>query len=109
MVMAFRDGANTIAERHIVRAPTGLAEAILRGDPTASYPYVLEFIRDTGGCFTAPSEPDIQDARQMLLTLEGIDACFASATALAGVRQLAQLGWLKESEVVLVNLTGGIR
>ena len=51
----------------------------------------------------------MREARRALLELEGIDACYASATALAGMFRLARSGEIKRSEPVLVNITGGDR
>ncbi|GAB4202921.1 MAG: hypothetical protein Fur006_56820 [Coleofasciculaceae cyanobacterium] len=42
MVRAFEEGSPTIKPHHIVHNPTGIAKVILRGDPSACYPYVYQ-------------------------------------------------------------------
>jgi threonine synthase len=109
MVQAWGEGHPTIQPHHIIPNPSGLAEAILRGDPTQTYPYMYGLVRATQGCFVAVSAAEIQEARLLLYDLEGIDGCYASATALAAAVALRKRGWLAEEELVLVNLTGGNR
>ena len=109
MVQAWSEGSPVIQPRHIIQNPRGLAEAILRGDPTQSYPYMYELVRATQGCFVAASQTEIQTARHLLYDMTGIDGCYSSATALAAAITLRQRGWIAQDEIVMVNLTGGNR
>lgn len=109
MVHAFRERAERITDEHIVRSPTGVAEAILRGDPTQSYPYIRAVCSDSGGTMTAVSESAIYAARQLLVEREGIRSCHAAAAALAGAIRLRAEGVLDADAPVLVNLTGADR
>ena len=109
MVHAWSEGSPTIQPQHIVHNPSGLAEAILRGDPTQTYPYMYGLVRDTQGCFVAVSQAESQTARRLLHDMEGIDGCYSSATALASAIALRKRGWIDEDELVMVNLTGGNR
>lgn len=109
MVSAWRGGAELIRPSDIVQRPTGIAKAILRGDPTRTYPHVRRIVTESRGTFTAVSERQIRGARRMAEELEGISPCFAAAAALAGLIALRAAGELPAQDTVLVNLTGGDR
>ncbi|MGW1508513.1 threonine synthase [Streptomyces sp. NPDC002394] len=106
---AAREGSDRILPHHVLRRPQGLAKAILRGDPTNTYPHMRAITTGTGGSFAAVSDTEMIDARRWLAQDEGIDVCFAAAAALAGAAQLAARGEIRREEPVLVNLTGGER
>lgn len=106
MARAWSEESDRISDRHIVRNPSGIAEAILRGDPTRVYPYVRKIVTESGGCITAISEEEIRRMRQLLLDEEGVDACFSASTALAGLIKAAFAGVVSREETILVNLTG---
>ena len=109
MVRAFRDGSPVIRPSDVVRKPSGIAEAILRGDPTKAYPHVREIVIESRGTFVAVSEADIREARRMVEELEGISPCFSASAALAGVIRLVRSGDFPRQDTVLVNLTGSDR
>ncbi|MCI0415997.1 pyridoxal-phosphate dependent enzyme [bacterium] len=109
MVRAFEDGSPVIRKSDVVHNPTGIAEAILRGDPTRAYPCIRRIVMESNGKITAVSEQQIREARKMLEDLEDISACFSASTALAGVIKLARTGKLNWQDTVLVNITGGDR
>jgi threonine synthase len=109
MVRAFHERTEQIADEHIVRNPTGVAEAILRGNPTQSYRYIRAVCEDSGGTMTAVDESAIHAARRQLEELEGIRSCHAAAAALAGAIRLRGEGLLEADTPVLVNLTGADR
>jgi threonine synthase len=109
MVSAWRDGSGQIRPQDIVDQPTGVAHAILRGDPTRAYPHVRRIVEESGGTFVAVSEREIRDAHRELHELEGVPSCFAGAAALAGLLQLRRSGVVSSEETVLVNVTGSDR
>ncbi|MGH7579472.1 MAG: threonine synthase [Gemmatimonadales bacterium] len=109
MVRAFGDGSPVIRPGDVVRKPTGIAEAILRGDPTKAYPHVREIVVESGGTFVAVSESEIREARCMVEELEGISPCFSASAALAGVIRLVRRGDFPRSDTVMINLTGSDR
>lgn len=109
MVRAHRDGCAEIQPRHIVHRPKGIAEAILRGDPSKVYPAVRRAVMESGGGFEAVSEEEIREARRMLEELEGIRCCFSAAAAMAGLIKKTRRHDFPSGESVLVNLTGGER
>lgn len=109
MAHAYHEGASAISERHVVREPHGIAEAILRGDPTRTYPYIRYVCDTTGGRILAVDESEIREARDLLEETEGVSVCYASATALAGTVRMRREGTLPPDAPVLVNLTGGVR
>jgi threonine synthase len=106
MATAWREGAEKIGPEHIVARPTGIAAAILRGNPSRVYPHVRRIVRASHGTFAAVSEEAIREARRLVEDLEGISPCFAAAAAVAGVAQLGRRGELPPGDTVLVNLTG---
>jgi threonine synthase len=109
MVTAWRDGSDRIRPSDIVKRPTGIAKAIMRGDPTRAYPHVRRIVIESGGTFVAVSEQEIRDAHRLAEDLEGISTCFAAAAALAGLIRLRREGGISAADTVLVNLTGGER
>ena len=106
MVRAFEDNSEVIAPQHIMAKPKGIAEAILRGDPTRVYPYVREIVVKSNGTFTAVAEADIREARKLAEDLEGVSPCFSASTALAAVIKLVRNKTFPRNDTVLVNLTG---
>ena len=109
MVRAYEDGSDAILAKHVVARPEGIAEAILRGDPTRVYPYVKRIVVESGGDFVAVTEAEIREARQMTEELEGVSPCFSASTAVAGLVKKVRNGTFPRSETVVVNLTGGDR
>jgi threonine synthase len=107
MCMAFKEDSALIKERHIVSQPTGIAKAILRGDPSASYPYLYRIVRSSNGTFVSVTAEQIMAARHHVLADTGIGVSYEAAAAVAAIPLLASDGWLDSSDVVLVNLTGG--
>ncbi len=109
MVRAFGHGSETIRPEHIVKRPTGIADAILRGDPTKAYPRVRRIVMESGGGFVAVSEAEIREARRKVEDDENISPCFSASTAVAGLIKLARAGGIDRDAVVMINLTGGDR
>lgn len=109
MVAAFRDGATSIQEHHIVKHPTGIAEAIQKGNPTDSYEYIAAITRETNGGFEAVTADEIRVARSEIFECEGVPACNSSATTIAALKNMIQAGAVKRDERVLVMITGSDR
>jgi len=109
MVAAWNDDSEHIRAEHIVSRPRGIANSILRGDPTRAYPYIRQIVKDSGGAFSKVSETEIRDARRMVEELEGVSPCFSASTALAGLIKLVRDGGFPRNNTVLINLTGGDR
>lgn len=109
MVHAFADGSETIRPEHLVARPTGIAEAILRGDPTRAYPHVRRIVLESRGGFVAVSEAEIRDARRRVEECEGISPCFSASAAVAGIIKLARNDDFSRDSVVVINLTGADR
>jgi threonine synthase len=109
MVRAFADGSPVIRPGDVVRKPTGIADAILRGDPTKAYPHVREIVIESQGTFAAVGETEIREARRMVEEMEGISPCYSASTALAGLIRLVRRGEFPRNDTVMVNLTGSDR
>lgn len=108
MVSAYEANSPVIRKEDIVEDPHGIAEAILRGDPTQAYPYMHGIVTQTNGCFVSVDEDEIKEVQKLLKETEGINACYAASTALTAAKELRKRNWIKADEVVLVNLTGGM-
>jgi threonine synthase len=109
MVAAFRDGASSIRPEHIVKHPTGIAEAIQKGDPTDSYSYIADIVRRTDGGFESVTADEIRTARLEIREYEGIPACNSSATTVAALKNMINAGAVRRSDRVLVMITGSDR
>jgi threonine synthase len=70
---------------------------------------MLGLVRETGGSFAEVSRNQILEAWKLLEEWHGLRADYAGAAALAGAFRLRDEGWIKPSDKVLVNLTGGMR
>jgi threonine synthase len=108
MVNAFEAKSKVIRDQDIISHPRGLAEAILRGNPSQVYPHMLSIIDETNGTFIAVSQERIKEMQLLLMQKENINACYAASTALAAALELRKKEWIKEDDIVLVNLTGGM-
>jgi threonine synthase len=109
MVRSFEAGAYEMCPEFVLADPSGIAEAILRGDPSGSYPYICKIVKESHGTFLDVSQTEIETAQRLLWEDEGLRACPASAAAVAGVNKLRGESSLQSDDVVLVNLAGGIR
>jgi len=107
MVKAFMDDSSVILDKHKVDKPFGLAKAILRGDPSESYPYLYEAINNTNGSFISVSDSEIEEARLLLNKVENIGATYDGAVALAGaIKYFKEYNLEDKQEPALVNITG---
>jgi threonine synthase len=106
MVSAWKAGSDRIRPQDIVRRPTGIASAILRGNPTATYPHIQRMVKESKGDFASVTEREIRAARRMVEDLEGISPCFSASAAVAGMMKLRRSGELPAEDTVLVNVTG---
>lgn len=106
MVSAWQDGSDRIRPQDVVARPSGIASAILRGNPTRAYPPVRELVLESGGSFVAVSEDEIRAARRLVEDCEGISPCFSAAAAVAGLAKSRRFDRLPADHTVLVNLTG---
>ncbi len=109
MVRAFAEGSQTIRLEHVVARPSGIAEAILRGNPTRAYPYIRRIVVESGGNFVAVTEAEIRLARRRVEDCEGISPCFSASAAVAGVIKLVAENAVSRNSTIVVNLTGADR
>lgn len=109
MVKAYEAKSPVIREEDIVKDPHGLAEAILLGDPTQPYPYMYKIVMKSKGCFIAVSQDAMRQMQTLLKKTEHIDACYDAVASLCAAQELRKSGWIRPEEVVLVNLTGGMK
>jgi threonine synthase len=109
MATAWNLGRAELTDADVIAEPTGLARAILLGDARDSYPYIRDIAMDTSGSITVVNQEELTQARRMLLELEGIDVCYASAATVATARNEAAAGRISPDQVVLLSLTGSMR
>jgi len=84
--------------------PKTLASAIKIGAPV-SWPKALRAVSETGGAVLTVTEQEIADAKAVI-GRDGIGCEPASATTVAGIRNLVRNGVINESETVVAVLTG---
>jgi threonine synthase len=106
IVNGFEEDSPTLLPHHIVENPSGIAQAILRGNPSGCYPYVFRMLKETNGLAVRVSECEIRQAQRQTLELEGVTCCTDAATTVAALRKLAAAGTVRRTDVVLLNLTG---
>jgi len=71
---------------------------------------VLEALYETNGCAVAVQDEDILKAQKMLASTEGIFVCPEGAATLSASVKLAESGWIKdEDKVVLLNTGTGLK
>jgi threonine synthase len=105
MVKAFEEGSAEIHEHHVVRNPTGIAKAILRGNPVHCYPYVYNMVTESGGTFVSVSETEILEAQARVRELEGLACGYCGAATIAALARLAARNAIGSGDTVLLNLT----
>lgn len=106
MVSGWVKGRSALRPDDIVIRPQGIAKAILRGDASASYPYVRRVALESAGTMCAVGDDELKRARQLLIDQEGIDVCYAGAAPLAAALKLRRDGWIHGAECILLNLSG---
>jgi threonine synthase len=89
-----------------IENPSGIASALLRGDPSGTYPYIRQIVKDSGGTFVSVSQESIREARRMVEDLEGLTPCFSASATVAGLVKLTRNGDFPSGDTVLVNLSG---
>ena len=109
MVKAWEEGAENIQPCHIEKNPIGIAEAILRGNPTRAYPHVRKIVKESGGIMSSVTNEEILFAQKCLSEDEGIHACLSASTAVAALRKIALTFPEIKSQTIVVNLSGGMR
>lgn len=109
MVTAYREGFDAIQPHHIIPQPRGIAEAILRGNPTKAYPYIRHIVHDSNGDFESVTDAEIRASRKLVEELEGLSPCFTASAAVAGLIKQVKTGKVPKEDTVVVNLTGGDR
>ena len=107
MVKAFSAGKKRILPEHIFKNPTGIAKAILTGNPTVCYPSLYKVVSNTRGSFISVSEDEIKSAQKHLNNNEHVMATPDGAVALAGFLKYAETypDRLKNKNI-LINITG---
>ncbi len=109
MVTAAAANSSIIRCEDIVADPTGVATAILLGDPSDSYRYVKRVVDRSGGRFVAVDSGEIAGAKRNVSAAAAVPLCSSSAAAAAAARRLFDEGWIGESETALVMLSGSER
>ncbi|MFF9350174.1 pyridoxal-phosphate dependent enzyme [Streptomyces sp. NPDC014734] len=109
MAEAWREGRGELTESDVIDRPTGLARAILLGDGRATYPYMRDIARTSGGGIVSVTQAELAAARRLIREREGAEVCHAAAATIAALRTEAAAGRVTADQVVLANLTGRSR
>lgn len=109
MVRSWERGMATIHPDDVIEHPTGLSKATLRGNPTATYPYVHDVVSRSGGTMVTAKQDEMRELRKLVLELEGVDMCYTSSMTLAAARTLRRQGKMGADDVVLLCITGADR
>ncbi|MQY05035.1 threonine synthase [Actinomadura macrotermitis] len=109
MARGWQSGKKKLGAEDIIAKPSGLATAILRGNGTASYPYLYRLAELSGGEIAMVATEELRRARELLRETEGVDACYASAATIAAIIRGRDAGRIGPEETVLANLTGSQR
>ena len=88
-----------------VNHPETIATAIKIGSP-ASWKKALRAVKDSDGIMEAVTDEEILDAQRLLARLEGIFVEPASASSVAGLKKLRDVGLVGADEVVTCIVTG---
>jgi threonine synthase len=99
---AIKNGAVDIKP---VKKPETVATAIRIGNPINA-PKALNAIRESGGTAEVVTDDQILEAQKELARLEGIGVEPASASSIAGLKKLVEMGTIDTSETVVCIATG---
>jgi threonine synthase len=99
---AFKTGRSEIIP---IQHPQTIATAIKIGSP-ASWKKALRAVRDSGGIMEAVTDDEILEAQRLLARLEGVFVEPASASSIAGVKKLIEVGLVGADERVTCVVTG---
>jgi threonine synthase len=102
IVNAFKEGQKDIIP---VSSPETVATAIRIGDPVNAVK-ALEAMYKSGGLAESVSDEEIIAAQKDLARLEGIGVEPASASSIAGLKKLVEMGVIKSDETVVCITTG---
>jgi len=102
IAQAFRSGASEVIR--IEKANT-VAQAITNPDPPGGN-LILNMIRENNGLILAVSDVEILIAQKMLAEKEGIFCLPASATTLAGFLEMSKTNTFKDSDKVVLVVSG---
>lgn len=98
-------GAAPIVRGEVVPAPTTVATAIRIGNP-ASWQLALEARDDSGGLIDMVTDREILAAYRLLSSQEGVFVEPASASGVAGLLKMADLGRLERGQTIACTVTG---
>ncbi|HLB99710.1 MAG TPA: pyridoxal-phosphate dependent enzyme, partial [Candidatus Bathyarchaeia archaeon] len=102
IAQAIKSGSSEITP---VSKPETVATAIRIGAPV-SWKKAVNAIRDSGGTAETVTDDEILDAQKMLARFEGIFVEPASASSIAGLKKLIEIGEVDKDESVVCVTTG---
>lgn len=109
MVRAFRHGRERLSPQDVPSESKTFVTTLACTNPEFSYPYLRGVVLDTDGDFEEVSDRESAYAFMLLLKLERKLVDPAAAVALAGIIKKLSMGAIRKDDVVLLNLSGGIR
>ncbi len=98
---------NNLEEAIPIISPRTNIATLATGDPGRTYNILRErMLKGGGGTFESVSDEEAFKAIHILAKMEGLSMEPASAVAFAGLIKLVRAGFIKPTDVVVVNLTG---
>ena len=90
-----------------INSPKTRIATLATGDPGRTYTLLKQRMdQEAGGAFENISDEDAFRAMHVLAKMEGVSAEPAAAVAIAGMIKLIRTGVIKNSDTVVVNITG---
>jgi threonine synthase len=90
------DNAETVARG--IRVPVAVGDFM-----------ILDAVRESRGCALAVEESRLRQWIELAMSCEGISVCPETAACVGAMETLAQRGWIKPDERVVIFNTGGVQ
>jgi len=103
MVQAWKKG---LEEAQPIASPRTHIATLATGDPGRTYSLLVQRMRAGGGFFESVKDEEAFRAIHILAKMEGISVEPAAAVAFAGLIKAVRGGYVKPTDVVVVNCTG---
>jgi threonine synthase len=107
MAQTWFAGLEAVPAAYKIENPTGIAKAILRGDPTDVYPSVRRTVLASEGDFVVVDENEIRAAQQLVWDTVDVSVCESSAAAVAGFLKYGPNRRARETRrPIVINVAG---
>lgn len=108
MVNAYLDNSEIIGQKYMVKEPTGICQALLRGNPGQTYSLVKKDVVQSKGTFRKVSKEQILEAMGLVQLHEKIEIGQEAGAALSAAIKMRQDGKIDDDANVFINMTSGV-